>query len=494
MSLLELVNPMRRALASQTWPPRSQEAVWDEIELLSALRSSNDATLRMREGVAWNYPYLITPVPRMLSRTSANLLFGQEVELGDDADADAVGVETIYEENDLSSELIRAGLVSSSEGEVWGRVLVRPDLLDYPIIDFCSRDRVIPEFSGRFLVAATFVTEWYEGSQTVFRLLERHSAGRVEHTLYRGTSISIGTTQLLDSYGPTTGMQDVVETGIPYPLVEFIPNTIDSDPTRGFSDYRGLEARFLALNRETTVGHSNVMLTGKKRALIEGRFAGRLSQDDTMLIRSADDAMAGTPGNRPLEVLEFGFEATQLVTWIDHMIDTSIVMAGLAPQLVGRSVDGGAISGTALRLKVAHALIEASGKGRHFDGAMRSLLRMAKMLDKSAFGRRYRDVTSLPQFERGDMLPHDDMEAAQRLVLLTNANAISLVEKVRAANPDWDQAQIDAEVALIGATSVGLSGPVPPMSTVQTFPGGDAVPAATLQMPPGGPTPGQPAA
>lgn len=493
---LDALTPIsvNNALGRNSWPPASEASVWAEVELLSALRSSDDTRLRMEAGVAWNYPYLITPVPRMISRASANMLYGEPPEISTENDSDQARYDFIVDENGLTAELVRGALMSSSEGDVWGRVIVRPDILDCPIIDFSSRRNVIPEFSGRFLTAATFVHEWTEGYTEVFRLFERHSAGAVDHVLYKGTSVSLGDKINLNAYGRTQGMPERVLTGIPTPLVQFIPNSVDSDPTRGYSDYRGLEQRFLSLNAAETVGHNNVLLTGQKRAMIDSAYTqnGGVPKGDTFLIRRADDAMAGDSKSKGIDVLEYTFEATELVAWVDHIVDISLTAAGIAPQLVGRSVDGGAISGTALKLKAAHSLLEASGKGRHFDRGLKKLLRYAAIIDsrrttEGGFGRKWSAPDELVTIERADPMPRDDMEAAQILVLLTNAEAVSTEEKVRLVHPEWDEDQVQEEVQKLGAAGPGVTEPAP-------APGGNAaVPARpALTLPAGGPTPGAP--
>lgn len=444
-----------RLLGKNTWPLPSVAARWEEMELFAALRTSDDVRLRQEASVAWNYPYVVTPVPRMISRASANMLYGEAPEFipGNEADRDAL--DFIASENDLPSELVRGALISSSEGEVYGRILVQPSLLDAPIIEFVSGSRVIPHFNGRFLIGATFVTEWQEGHADFYRLLETYEAGAITAALYRGGRTGIGSSYPLDQFPPTEGMQETVLTGIDRPLVAFIPNSIDADPTRGFADYRGLEARFLALNESATIGQANLRLAGKKRALIDGAYLtnGKMSRDDDLLIRKSIDSMAGD-ASKPLEMLEYSFEATALVSWIDHLLDSTLLLSGISPQSVGRSVDGGAISGTALRLKMAHSLIEASGKGRHFDRGIAWLLQSAAIIDsrrttEGGFGRRWTDPDVRPQIERADALPRDDNEAAQRLVLLTNANAISTEEKVRALHPEWDDERVTEEVGQI---------------------------------------------
>lgn len=502
MSILDYRSSLsaQYALGRNTWPPRSEAAVWEDVELLSALRRSDEVRLRQEASVAWQYPYMVTPVPRMISRASANMLFGEPPEIGDENDKDTENLDRIGEDNGLDSELVRGALIASSEGEVWGRILVRPDLLDVPIIEFTSRACVIPEFQGRFLTGATFVSQWQEGTNDFFRLLERHTAGLVEHTLYRGTSTSIGQQVPLESYGHTQGMPDRTLTGIARPLVAFIPNSIDASPSRGFSDYRGLEARFLALNESSTIGQKNVVLTGQQRALVDGAYtssSGKPLKNDNILIRRADDATAGE-SSKPLEMLSYSFEAQQLTAWVDHLVDTAVTFAGIAPEAVGRRTDGTAISGTALKFRMMHSLIESSGKGRHFDKGAKQLLQWAKVIDsrrvtEGGFGRKYADTESVPSFERSDALPRDEQEIAQRLVLLTNAEAISPEEKVRLLHPDWTDDEVSKELELIGAAGPGVTAPG---TTPAPSPGGAETgtpPRPVLTLPPGGAAPGAPA-
>lgn len=468
-----------------TWPPAAHVGTWEEIEFYAALRTSNEETIKSRANIPWWRSYLISPVPRLLSRASANLLFGEPAEYRAAKENDQPALERIVSENLLDAEAHRAAVIASSEGEVWGRLIVDHSLLDVPIIEFVSRRRVIPHFSGRFVVAATFVSEWEESTNVVFRLFETYESGAVHAQLWQGTKTSIGAEVNLDSYERTAGKQPTVLTGIDRPLCAFMPNSIDSDPTRGYGDYRGLEERFLSLNESATIGEENARLAGKKRALLDAKYMrnGRLPAGEDIFIRNEAEGTLGDPG-KPLQLLEYSFEAEQLTKWIDHLLDTTLLFGGVAPAAVGRSVDGGAISGTALKLKMAHSLIEAAGKGRYADAGLSRLLRFAAILDAKStfdggFGRRSEwtapdeDATVI----RGDGLPRDDMEAAQWIALTSGAEAISTEEKVRYLHPDWTPKQVEEEVDRIEESK-----PEPP--AIATPPG-----APDLGLPPGEPVP-----
>jgi hypothetical protein len=491
VAVIQAIND--RVLGRNTWPPPGQRDVWDAIDLWSAFRRNDAVRLKQEASIPWQRRYLVSPVPRMISKAKANLLFGEPMEVRAASEGDQENIERIARENGLagghSPEAHRAAMIASSEREVWGRIVVDPTLADVPIIEWASRRHVIPHFSGRFVTGATFVKEWAEGSRRIYRLLEHYEPGVVRSELYLGTPQTLGNQLALDQFGPTEGVPDAVATGFDRPLCAFVPNALDADPSAGYGDYQGLEERFLAINEAATVGQENLRLAGKKRALVDAKYTrgGRLVPGDDVFIRADDEGVAGE-GGKPLQMIDYGFEAAELKTYLDHLIDTTLTFGGAAPQLVGRSVDGGAISGTALKLKMIHSLMEASGTGGHFDHGHQRLLRMAAVIDsrrttEGGFGRRWQTPDEDPTIARGDGLPRDDMEAAQWLVLVSGAEAISLAEKVRWLHPDWSEDQVDEEVQAIES-----SAPEPPAGGGPG--GGLPAPAPGDVTPPGLPSPG----
>lgn len=451
MGLFTAINSM---IGRGTWPPPGIANVWNEVELYAAFRSSDTTRLRQEASVPWQQPYMVSPVPRMISRASANLLFGEPAEITSEADADAENLERIVDENDLPSELHRAAMITSSEGEVWGRIVVDPSLLDVPIIEFVSRSRVIPHMAGRFVTGATFVTEWATGRTERYRLFETYEPGAVTCMLYRGTTTNVGSQVNLKGFPPTETRQEIVYTGMDAPLVVFIPNTIDSDPSRGYSDYHGLQDRFLALNESVTIGQANQRLAGRKRAIVDAGYVngqGKLPAGDDVFIRSSRQGGDLTDTGKPLQAIDWSADHGETIAWVDHLIDTTLSFAGVSPQSVGRQIEGSSISGTALKLRMSHSLMEAAGKGRYMDKGIRRLLQFAQIMDgrpisENGFGRTYVQRDALPSVTRQDGLPRDDLEAAQQIAALVAAEAISLEERVAFLHPEWSEEQRADEV------------------------------------------------
>ena len=443
-----------RLTGDGTWPPPAQAGVWESIELFQAFLSSDEVRLRQEISRSWRQRYMISPVPRMVSRAKANLLFGEPPVFKAANDTDQANLDYLTGRQGLAAELHRATVIASSEGEGWARVVVDPALIDVPIIEVVSRSRTIPHFEGRFVTGATFITTWAPRASSTerFRMLEHYTAGTVDTELWRGSTTRLGTKIKLSSFVPTQNRAETTITGFDFPLVAFLPNAIDADPTRGYSDYQGLKDRFLAVNEATTVGQHNLRLAGRKRAIVDAANLkdGRLPEGDDVFVRTSREKGDGV-STSPLQVIDYGFQADQTVAWLNHLIDTTLTFAGVAPQLAGRAVEGGAVSGTALRLKMVHSLLEVSGTGSHMDSGVSRLLYAAQILDarrttEGGFGRKWLAPDEPPSMVRADGLPRDDMEAAQQLTAMVSADAISLEQRVAFLHPEWGDEQQAEEV------------------------------------------------
>lgn len=455
-----MIGALQPLLGRNTWPPDdSIRAVWEEIEMLSGLRTSDEFTLRSLATVygmnVENTSYVDVPVPRLISRLKANLLFAEPPDIKSDQTGDQTQLDDLVDENDLVAEMRRGALLCSSEGEVYGRLVVEPETLDWPIIEFVSRRWTIPRFSGRFLTGALFIKEIPEGPNVVWRILEDYGPGSIETRLYRGSNSQLGERRPLAARAETASLplEQPVPTGLTDVACVFIPNTLDEDPTRGITDYLGVVRAFFAINESASVGQANVRSTGLKRLFVDGRYrnsAGNLPAGrDVFWMDSALQDALGSGGG--ITEAEYTFESVALKLWHDHVIDLALTFAGVAPASVGRELQGRgtAMSGTALRLRMTHTLMETAGTGRAWDRQMARLLRMAQLLDKAAFGRSWTKADAMPAFHRQDGLPRDTMEEAQETATLATAGALSLETKIRRVHPEWSDEQVQAEIARI---------------------------------------------
>lgn len=440
-----------------SWPPEAEKEAWALVGYYGALRDGLEGPIRQQArvrqmGADPKKPYIPVPLPGLIARVPADILFGEEPRFIAADENDQDNLTSLVRSNALPSELHRAAVVAASEGEVWGRVMLDPAASPRPVIEFFSRAQVVPVWRGRYLAGAAVIHPYKDGTTTVYRLVEEHEPGVVRHTLYKGTRSELGREVELDAIPAGVGLAPEVQTGYDRLLITRIPNMLGADQTLGVSDFQALEPLFLAINETATVAQHNMRLTAAKRLFVDRQLTdkkGRFDLSDDVIYmmsgRGTSEVGAAPP---PIQQVTYDFEATELLAYADHLMDQALTLAGISPASLGRGDSGGASSGTALRLRMAHTLSVVAGKGRHFDRGVQELLAAAQSLD-AANGEPWQSPSEPARIERADGLPNDPQEEAQTIATLASADAISIDERVRRLNPEWDDERVAAEVGRI---------------------------------------------
>jgi hypothetical protein len=467
----------------QTWPLLDERKNVKQVLKWAAFREADKEHLKNVADWEMDRGYLVDPLPEKISEAYASLLFGESphIEPADEADTDAL--ETLLEDSDMAAELRWGETLCSSEGEVWWRIYANRSVSDHPLIEFHSRELVVPHWIGNRLVAAAFVSEFLgpdtaEGEErTVWRHFEVHSEGLVQNLLYRGTSERVGNRVDLGSHPETEDLGEVWEHGLPGMLCGRIANKLGRNRRLGISDYRAIEDYLLALNEAVTIGHENARLTLKKRVVVPRNLlkprvetvdngdgsrsvVHRPTFDASEDVFAADDMDTSLDGkdSGPYKVLEYSFDAQALVEYKRDLVTSALTRAGITPQFVGSYTgqEGAAETGTALRVRLIPTTSAAHGKGQYWDGAIPRMLLMAQLLDAlpttmGGFGVSWTAAGEPPSFERTDPLPQDPMESAQRHSVLVAAEIESTETAVRELHPSWSDDQVQEELDRIAA-------------------------------------------
>lgn len=449
----------------EQWPPPDQAQTWGKVRTRRAFRQADE--LFLRELCGWHRTwgrntrvYMTDPLAGLISRAFADLLFGDDPSFIAAAEQDQANLDGFVEANGLASELHRAERITSSEGEVWWRLYVDMDIALAPLVQWCSRLSTIPLLHGPKATAVAFVNplpKVASDRETVWRHIELQGDGETRNLLFEGTRNMLGGARNLQARTQTADLPDTWAHGLPM-LAGRVLNQVDDDPTLGRSDYTGVERLLLALNEAATIGAENARLTAKKRLFV----SGKMTQDDGSFDAGADviqvdtqDGELGKDSPPPISAVEYAFDAQALIAYTDDLTDRILTRVGVAPELVGRDKHTGrAESGTALRTRMLHSIITAQGKGRYWDDELPKILTLAQLVDslspeEGGYGRNYTNVAEAPAVERGDILPHDDVEEATRLVSLVNGEVMSRELAVIEQHPDWDDTQVQAELQKI---------------------------------------------
>jgi hypothetical protein len=518
----ELLN---RIAASRTWPGQRLERVWRHVRTMRAfLESDRDSLAAIAEWSDSERPYKIDPLGWRIAVSWADYLYGDEPRIAPQGDASSPAVKS---DGDLLDALVEGEFLTElhwgvqravGEGESWWRIFTDEEVSEVPLVEWHSRLDVIPLFVGRRLLAAALLTELEDprggaGGRrgTVWRHLEVHADGLVEHVLYRGTPQRLGdvvpmstheeTAPIADALGERGG-RTVWAHGLPM-LMGRIVNRRGHRHSLGQSDYHHITDFLLDLHEALVIGGENMRLTAKKRAVVSEdavtpnpnplvgagpedlvddgqgglvptpRHAARFNGGSDLLVVSQADRELGRDPASIFKVLEYSYDADALIAHKRDLVESAVTRIGMTPQWLGVAADqsdGFAVSGTALRLRLIPTTKGGQGKARSWDRAVPRILGLlqrvdALSVDDGGFGRPWAAAEVDPVLEREDPIPPDPVEDAQVESTLTAAGVRSKRTSVKSQHPDWDDEKVDEELKAI-------DGDKPPAPTIPGFPPG----------------------
>lgn len=489
----EVVERLLQRLNSQgaAWPPKQDAKLHQAIKESRAFLDSDRTSLAALAGWPKGKRYRVDPLPAAIAHTWADFIFGEDpaITAGNENDAEALA-DLLSRNPSFVDDLKGAAEIQVAEGEVWYRIFRDGEAADAPVVEWHSREQVVPLWIGRRLVAAAFVAPVAGPGKGVYRTVEIHAEGRVETHLYSGTDTVLGKPCPLDTCDATTSMADVDPTGmfavwdhgLPM-LAGRVRNPRGRDRTRGVSDFEAIRDQLLDLNEAASIGAANMRLTARKRVVVpEGVLRqgnstdaasslsdngdGTLSpaaanqpkwdESEDVLVQTELDTALGTEVASEFKVLEYSFDAAPLIAYKLDLVETALTRIGLTAQVVGTvsSDTGYAVTGTALRLRMIPTIRTARGKGRSWDGELPRLLSVMQQLDALAetlggFGRPWVEAEAQPAVELRDGLPVDSVEEASVEAALVSAGVRSRYQSVVSQHPDWTPEQIEAEVLRI---------------------------------------------
>lgn len=468
----ELIGRLERA---REWPLKGEQEIIEQIALWIAFREGNAEALRAAD--EWQNQtrkYRVDSLPHDISEAFANLIFGGPVKVKTANPADQERMDEIIgaaKGNNLSSQLGLAHETSSSEGEIWWRLYVDPEVAAIPLIEWWSRTAVVPHWVGRTLKAVAFVNELDmlpdDEEGVAWRHFEIHEDGAVTNVLFKGrddmattTYNGLGDVMVLEAHPQTERLLPVWEHGLDGMLAGRVINKEGPDPRIGKSDYQRLEDYFFMLNETLAVGHENMRLTAKKRVVVESSALdpqGNLDASQEVLVADRSDRVLGSSeGGGPWRVLEYSFDADALIAYKKDLVESACSRVGLQAQFVavGDATEGFAQSGTALKVRLLPSVNAASGRAENWDAGLPKLLHMVQQLDaldesNLGLGIVWSDANTQPIVERPEMLPEDPTEESTRHADLVEAKLESRQTAITELRPEWDEERVKEEIARI---------------------------------------------
>jgi hypothetical protein len=436
---------------------------------------------------------LHVPLAADIARTSATLVAGDTPALKWEDDtaaqdawnklADALG---------WANLLLEAFEVASATGGAYLRPAWDETVADHPLGQVVPADEALPEFRFGRLRQVTFVQElpapdgWnqLEGGE-VWRHLEHHEPGQIRHELWLGNLSSVGAPRPLADHPAVAGLPGLINTSSIRPgriLCEYFPNDLPNALTSlplGRSDLQGVETLLDALDevvdswmRDIQLAKARILAskeamdpvatggTGGVRGFLRGRVnstPARAFDTDADVFEWMDIPGEDTNGRpMPFTLVQFAIRVEEHERSALALIEQIVSRAGFAPQTFGLNVDG-QLSGTAMKRRDIRSHQSKDRKRRYGKGAVERFAETLLLIGAAKF--RTAKPAKPPALEWKETSQADPLENAQVIELLRRAQAASDEVVVRMAHGDWDDDQVDEELARLAKARAELLAP-----------------------------------
>lgn len=430
-----------------------------------------------------NRTRLHIPAAADLATLSSDLMFSEPP---------TVGIEGLSKESTLRLDLIansdQAHATFNEMGELkaaLGATVMVPEWnlqhSDHVQLASYGVDVVIPEWEGRYLVAATMWTEYVDG-QVYYRHLERHEVGRIEHALYRGTESKIGRRVPLEERPETSYLAKMVNaessilTGIDRLTVSYNKNMPTMSWRKkgvlaetGRSDFAQIQPLFDVLDETWSSWMRDLKQGGGKLLVPEAalqtgpRGTGATFDSDQEVYGLS---IPGEIGKLTMDKVQFEIRVEQHERTAYAIFREILRKAGYSPSAWGDYGSNGNITATEIDDRAQGSERTRDKKSLFDKQAIGQQSSVALELDGLLFpgkggGRFDTPVVTFPEVSQ-----EDPEKAARTLSFIAAAGAAStrsIVALYREGDTDWDDKRIDAEAETIRAEK-GLA-PAPDPAT-----------------------------
>lgn len=405
------------------------------------------------EPITTKHPIRV-PMVADLASASADLLFGEPVEVLSDDDATTERLATLF--STLEATLLEAAEYSAALSGVWLRVAWDTEVSDQPMVQAISPAQVEAIWRWGKVVEATLYHEVQgrEAPRNRWVHAEHHTPGQITHTLHSapegaavlGPAFPLGHSPMTADVLPSTTLPDGVM------ALVYLKNM---GPSRygewGRADTEGLGGLLDSLDVAWTSWVRDVRL-GKARMVMpndmlrrSGRGQGATFDEDQEIYSGFD----GDPKNWPKpELIQPDIRTQAHADTVTALLERIITSAGFSPESFGFRQSGVAETASALRIREHRTMRTRARKQRYCRDALVALARALIAIDRQEFGGRG-SLDSPMRVEFGDTAAAGPLELAQTAQMMDAARAASTEQRVRTVHPEWEDSEVTREVTLI---------------------------------------------
>jgi len=413
------------------------------------------------------------PIAADIARTSADLLFSDPPTITTPHKATQKRLDDLIGDY-LHATLSGAAEVGSALGGVYLRATFDKDVSDHAFLAVVNADQAWPKFSWDRLREVTFWHVLEDTGAVVTRHLEHHELidgyGVIQHGLYIGTPTDLGRRVDLASHPVTaqlaTEVDDLgyIRDGRTLGMnVVYIPNTHPSVSKAflhlpqadgwGSSDFDGVEGLLDNLDeaysswmRDIRLGKGRVIVA---RSMLDDRGPGLgAAFNADREIYSPLNIAPGENGDAPLTVVQFKIRYAEHQATVNEWTARILRSAGYALATFGEDSTSRARTATEVNDRKSRSLSTRDRKIRSWRPALQEIMEKLLRIDAQVFGGPAVKVEGV-EVEFTDGSAPTGLELAQTAQALQVAQAASTHTLVALNHPDWEDSQVNEEVARI---------------------------------------------
>src|SRR5690625_299010 len=425
------------------------------------------------------------PVPADIATLSADLLFSEAPRIlppeGTNEKVKA-RIDEVINNAENHSKFLEAAELAAALCGVYLRIVWDDSVADHPMLDVVYPDQAIPTWRWGTLVDVTFwnVIETDKGGR-VWRHLEHHAPGRIEHALYKGEKDNLGQLVPLTDHQATEWLADYVDadsgmdTGTTNLTAAYVPNIMPSrkhgdDPDLapyGRSDYEGAEQLFLDLD-DAYISWMRDIRLAKSRLFVDehalqdhGPGRGQSFDADHEVYTTLRGYGAISDDNRNMvQAQQFAIRDREHRESIKHILANILRATGYSPSTMGEEAPSSQITAKEIRSREQASKRTWTKKQRHWEAHLKPLLETLLEVDAALFETSPIPAGDAPEleFKISNSLEGDVVDLASTISTLDAADAISLDQKLRMMYPNWSRQQLNEEAEKIRAERPHLLG------------------------------------
>ncbi|WP_067184586.1 phage portal protein [Microtetraspora niveoalba] len=475
-----------------TWPPKNLRDIYDTYTVLNAWyrgdrdelataygdttdnRPANRPT-QYRGGLVgkmarwfWGAPTpagekrtkLHVPVASDIATMSADLLFSEPPSLLVQDPGTQARIEDLVE-NGLQATLLEGAEVGAALGGYYLRSVWDNEVSPRPWLSVVHADGAVPEWRWDKLHAVTFwrVIEQDDKGKCLYHL-ERHEPGWILNRLYRGAPGSLDQELPLTAHPETANLKPAIETKVKRCTAVYIANMRPNRDWRrnpvganlGRSDFAGAVLGLMDSLDETWTSWMRDIRLAKARLVVPRGYLtdngpGKGASFD--LDRELYEEVSSLPGEGlDLSAHQFAIRVEEHKDTAAELLAAILRATGYSAQSFGLSNEV-AVTATEIMARERRSLVTKGKKALYTRPDLADAIETHLELEAALFNSRI--APERPTIVFGDSIAADIQQLAQTAMLMRQAEAASDDTIVRLLHPDWDETEIQAEVARIVA-------------------------------------------